>query len=81
MLKSVARTIHSQVSGDPLGESETALAFDDHMKSLQMSDEERSKTLEVLQSWDHHPAPREEKEFEQEPETTEAVLEAPLLDE
>ena len=32
--RTVARAIHSRVSGDPLGESETALAFDEQCEEL-----------------------------------------------
>ena len=43
MQKAVSKAIHSRASEDALGESETALAFDEYMKSLQMSEEGRSK--------------------------------------
>ena len=60
---------------------ETALAFDEYTKALQISEEDRSKTLDVLQSLQHHSEPREEREFQQEPDLSEALLETPMMDE
>ena len=68
MQKAVSKAIHSRASEDALGESETSLAFDEYMKNLQMTEEDRSKTLEVLQSSQQKLEPREDREFQQEPE-------------
>ena len=76
-----SKAIHSRASEDALGESETALAFDEYMKNLQMSEEDRSKILEVLQSSQQKPEPREDQEFQQDPDLAEESLETPLMDE
>ena len=81
MQKSVVRAIHTSVEEDPLGEAETALALDDHMKSLQICEEERRNVLGVLQDWGHHTAQRADREFELEREQAEVIVEVPLIDE
>ena len=62
MQKAVSKAIHSRATEDALGEPETALAFDEYMKNLQMF-RRRSKqnTLEVLQSSQKKPEPGKTK--------------------
>ena len=67
MQEAVARAIHSHEQEDPLGEAETSLAPDEHMKGLGFTEEQRQVWLNLFEQREHARTGRSAKELEQEP--------------
>ena len=67
MQKAVIRAIHSYEPEDPLGEAETSLALDEHMKGLGLPEEQRKQWLNLFEQRERPRVGRPTEELEQEP--------------
>ena len=67
MQKAVIRAIHTYDQEDPLGEAETSLALDEHMKGLGLREEQRQKWLDLFEQRERPRDGRHTEELEQEP--------------